>query len=67
MRYFGAIALTFSRNSTICSPSSLGAGVVRVGTGTPTSRKNSSVPAGAQMQIIRTGVEDVVMELVRSV
>jgi hypothetical protein len=46
VRYFGAIAFTFFRNSTIFSSSSLGGGVLRVGTGTPSSKKNSSFPAG---------------------
>jgi hypothetical protein len=57
VRYFGAIALAFPRNSAICFSSNLGGGVVRVATGTPSSWKNLSLPAGEQMQIIRTGRE----------
>src|SRR5947207_14453745 len=37
--YFGAMAFALSRNSAICYPSRAGGGVVRVATGTPTSRK----------------------------
>ena len=55
VRYFGAMAFAFTKNSAICFSSSSGGGVVRVATGTPTSRKNLSLPAGEQMQIIRTG------------
>jgi hypothetical protein len=33
---------------------SLGGGVIRVATGTPTSKKNFSCPAGAQIQSVRT-------------
>ena len=50
MWYLGASAFALSRNATICLPSSLGGVVVRVATGTPTSRKNFSCPAGEQMQ-----------------
>jgi hypothetical protein len=52
------MAFAFSRNLAICFSSSSGGGVVRVATGTPTSRKNLSFPAGEQMQIIRAGCED---------
>src|ERR1019366_6405039 len=59
VRYLGVSALAFSRNSANCFSSSFGGGVVRVATGTPTSRKNLSFPAGEQMQIMRAGLEDV--------
>lgn len=42
VRYFGASATAFAMNSACAASSSLGAGVVRVATGAPTSRKNSS-------------------------
>src|SRR5271170_632490 len=58
VRYLGAIAFAFSRNSIICFSSSLGGAVVRVATGTPTSRKNLSLPAGEQMQMRRAGLEE---------
>jgi hypothetical protein len=57
------MALALSRNSAICFSSSVGDGVVRVATGTPTSRKNLSFPAGEQMQIIWTVLEGRVVEL----
>src|SRR5437773_6605323 len=41
-------------NSACARLSSLGGGVVRVATATPTWAKNSSSPAGAQMQSSRT-------------
>src|SRR5205807_1487295 len=44
--YFGAMAFAFSRNSASCSLLRAGGGVVRVATGTPTSRKKLSLPAG---------------------
>ena len=51
VRYLGATAFAFSTNSIICFSSSLGGAVVRVATGTPTSRKNLSLPAGELMRI----------------
>src|SRR5260370_35835814 len=54
VRYFGASAWTFALNTACAASSSLGGSVVRVGTGTPTCRKNSSWPAGEQMHSIRT-------------
>jgi hypothetical protein len=58
VRYLGVRAAAFCRNSIICFSSSLGGAVVRVATGTPTSWKNLSLPAGEQMQIIRADLED---------
>src|ERR1700728_3233657 len=58
VRYLGASALAFSTNSIICFSSSLGGAVVRVATGTPTSRKNLSLPAGEQMHIMRACADD---------
>lgn len=59
VRYLGASALTFSINAPWSFSSSFGGGVVRVATGTPTSRKNFSCPAGEQIQSIRTGLVEV--------
>jgi len=56
--YFAAIAFALFANSAICILSSLGGAVVRVATGTPSSTKNLSLPAGAQIQIIRAGLVD---------
>jgi hypothetical protein len=58
VRYFGANATTFLINSACCSSSSFGGGVVRVATGTPTSMKNLSFPAGEQIQSKRTGLDE---------
>ena len=58
VRYFGASSITFLRNAGSCAASTLGAGVVRVATGVPTSLKNSSCPAGEQMQSILTGFDE---------
>ena len=55
VRYLGASAFTFSMNAACSFLSSSGGGVVRVATGTPTSMKNFSCPAGEQIQSIRTG------------
>ena len=44
-----------------------GGGVMRVATGTPTSMKNFSCPAGEQMQSMRTGLGGSVVKLVRSI
>src|ERR1700730_545385 len=54
VRYFGASATTFAINAASATLSSLGAGDVRAATGSPTSMKNSSCPAGVHMQSIRT-------------
>src|SRR5580692_7625684 len=58
VRYFEAIAPTLALNAACAASSSLGGGIVRVATGVPTSRKNSSWPAGEQMQSILAGSED---------
>jgi hypothetical protein len=54
VRYLGASAFTFSMNAASSFSESLGGGVIRVATGTPTSKKNFSCPAGEQMQSMRT-------------
>jgi type IV secretory pathway TrbL component len=54
VRYLGASALSFSMNAACSFSLSFGGGVVRVATGTPTSMKNSSCPAGEQIQSMRT-------------
>lgn len=59
VRYLGASALAFSMNAISSFSSSLGGGVVRVATGTPTSTKNLSCPAGQQIQSMRTGPVEV--------
>ena len=58
VRYFGASSITFLKNAGSCTASSLGGGVVRVATGVPISLKNSSWPAGEQMQSILTGFDE---------
>jgi hypothetical protein len=55
VRYFGRSAIIFAFISASAALSGLGGGVVRVATGTPTARKNSSCPAGEQMQSNRAG------------
>ncbi len=54
VRYLGATAFTLSMNAACYFSESLGGGVVRVETGTPTSKKNFSCPAGEQIQSMRT-------------
>ena len=56
VRYLGAIAFTFSMKAACSLSLSFIGGVVRVATGTPTSMKNLSCPAGEQMQSMRTGL-----------
>ena len=56
--YFGASSITFLKNAGSCAASSLGGGVVRAATGVPISLKNSSWPAGEQMQSILTGFDE---------
>jgi hypothetical protein len=58
VRYFGANSIAFLMNAASCAASTLGGGVVRVATGIPTSLKNSSWPAGEQMQSILTGFDE---------
>ena len=58
VRYFGASSITFLKNAASCAASTLGGGVVRVATAVPTSLKNSSWPAGEQMQSILTGFDE---------
>jgi hypothetical protein len=58
VRYLGAIAFTFSMNAACSFSPSFGGGVVRVATGTPTSMKNFSCPAGEQTQSMRTGLAE---------
>src|ERR1700738_5234251 len=58
VRYFGASSITFLMNAASCAASILGGGVVRVATGVPISLKNSSWPAGEQMQSILTGFDE---------
>ena len=58
VRYFGASSTTFLMNAACCAASTLGGGVVRVATGVPISLKNSSWPAGEQMQSILTGFDE---------
>ena len=53
VRNFGAKASAFFMNSTFFSGDISGAGVVRLWTGSPIARKNSSAPAGEHMQSIR--------------
>ena len=55
VRYFGRSAVVFALISASAASSSLGGGVVRVATGTPTARKSSSRPAGVHMQSNRAG------------
>ena len=59
MRYLGASAFTFSMNAAFSFSLGFGGGVVRVATGTPTSMKNFSCPAGEQIQSMRTGSVEV--------
>ena len=59
VRYLGASAFTFSMNAAWSFSPSFGGGVVRVATGTPTSVKNFSCPAGEQIQSRRTGLVEV--------
>jgi hypothetical protein len=54
VRYLGASSWAFFMNAACASLSSLGGGVVRVATGTPTCAKNSSCPAGAHRHSKRT-------------
>src|SRR2546430_15950007 len=54
VRYLGASSCAFLMNSDRAASSSLGARVVRDATAMPTWAKNSSCPAGAQMQSSRT-------------
>jgi hypothetical protein len=49
----------FFMNSACSVSSSFGGGVVRVTTGVPTAAKDSSCPAGEQMQSSRVALEDV--------
>ena len=58
VRYFGASSITFLKNAASCAASTLGGGVVRVATTVPNSLKNSSWPAGEQMQSIVTGFDE---------
>ena len=58
VRYFGASFITSLMNAASCAASTLGGGVVRIATGIPTSLKNSSWPAGEQMQSILTGFDE---------
>jgi len=53
VRYFGVTVITFFMNAACSAPSSFGGSVVRVATGVPTSVKNSSRPAGEEMQRTR--------------
>jgi hypothetical protein len=55
VRNFGRSAATFAFIAVSAALSGLGAGVVRVVTGTSTARKNSSCPAGEQMHSNRAG------------
>jgi len=55
VRYFGRSAMAFAIIAAAAALSSLGGGIVRVATGTPTARNNSSCPAGEQMQSNRAG------------
>jgi len=54
----GASSTTFLMNAASCAASTLGGGVVRVATAVPNSLKNSSWPAGEQMQSILTGFDE---------
>ena len=58
VRYFGASSITFLKNAGSCAASTLGGGVIRVATGVPNYLKNSSWPAGEQMQSILTGFDE---------
>src|SRR5208282_920403 len=58
VRYIGASAAAFALNAACAAASISGGGVVRVETGTPSSMKNSSWPAGEQMQSILAGRMD---------
>jgi hypothetical protein len=55
VRYFGASASAFAMKAAWAAASSLGGGVVRLMTGTPTAEKNSSSPAGDPMHNSRAG------------
>ena len=50
--------MTFWKNAASCCVSTIGGGVVRVATGAPIALKNSSWPAGEQMQSILTGIDE---------
>src|ERR1700722_7497114 len=54
VRYLGASCFILVTSFSCASFSSFGGGVVRVATGTPTSRKNFSCPAGEQRHSMRT-------------
>ena len=58
VRYFGASSIAFLMNAASCARSTLRGGVIRVATTVPNSLKNSSWPAGEQMQSILTGCEE---------
>ena len=55
VRYFGRSAIVLAILSASAALPGLGGGVVRVATGTPSARNNSSCPAGEQMQSNRAG------------
>ena len=55
VRYLGANASALAFNAACAMGSSFGGAVVRVATGTPTSIKNSSCPAGQQRHNSRAG------------
>src|SRR5471030_2743871 len=55
VRYFGASAIALAMNAPVAASSSAGGASVRCATGTPTSLKNSSWPAGEQRQSSRAG------------
>src|SRR6516164_4431639 len=55
VRYFGASAIAFAMNAPVAASSSGGGVSVRCATGTPTSLKNSSCPAGEQRHKSRAG------------
>ena len=55
VRYFGASAIALAMNAAVAASSSAGGASVRCATGTPTSLKNSSWPAGEQRHSSRAG------------
>src|SRR5512133_318922 len=58
VRYFAASAIALAINAAVAASSSAGGVSVRCATGTPTSLKNSSWPAGEQRQSNRAGRSD---------
>ncbi len=67
VRYFASRDPTFFCRSPSSSGVSFAGGAIRLSTRSPTSRKNSSSPAGVAMQSIRTAAPDAFFEGMRRV